>query len=66
MATASGRLHALSPLATLERGYAVARDAATHHPITRAADLPAGARFDLVLKDGAVRAMSEGSVPAGE
>ena len=66
MATASGRLNALSPLATLERGYAVARDAATHHPVTRAADLPAGARFDLVLKDGAVRAMSEGPVPAGE
>jgi exodeoxyribonuclease VII large subunit len=58
--TAGGRLHALSPLATLERGYAVARDAVTHHPITSAAALPRGARFDLVLRDGAVRATSDG------
>jgi len=64
VAGAGGRLHALSPLATLERGYAVARDMATHHPITRAADLPAGARFDLVLKEGAIRAASEGPIPA--
>jgi exodeoxyribonuclease VII large subunit len=60
IATAGGRLHALSPLATLERGYAVARDAVTHHPITSAAALPRGARFDLVLRDGAVRATSDG------
>lgn len=60
LGAAGGRLHALSPLATLERGYAVARDAATHHPITSAAALPRGARFDLVLRDGAVRATSDG------
>lgn len=66
VATAGGRLHALSPLATLERGYAVARRVDSHHPITRAADLPAGARFDLVLKDGAIRAASEGPLSAPE
>jgi exodeoxyribonuclease VII large subunit len=51
----AGRLHALSPLATLSRGYAVARsvtgatlsDAAAFHD-----DMP----FDLVLRDGVVPA----------
>ena len=64
IAAAGGRLHALSPLATLERGYAVARDIESHHPITRAADLPKGARFDLVLREGSVRARSEGPPPS--
>ena len=63
---AGGRLHALSPLATLERGYAVARDVTSHAPITRAAALPRGARFDLVLRDGTVRATSDGPPPAEE
>jgi exodeoxyribonuclease VII large subunit len=66
MTAAGGRLHALSPLATLERGYAVARDPGTHHPITSAASLPPGARFDLVLRDGAVRAISNGPAPRPE
>jgi exodeoxyribonuclease VII large subunit len=65
IAAAGGRLHALSPLATLERGYAVARDIESHHPITSAAGLPRGARFDLVLRDGAVRATSDGPAPQG-
>jgi len=63
IATASGRLHALSPLATLERGYAVARDPGTHRPFTRAADLPSGKDFDLLLKEGAIRATSNGPLP---
>ena len=66
MNAAGGRLHALSPLATLERGYAVARDIASRAPITRAAALPRGARFDLVLRDGTVRATSDGLAPAKE
>ncbi|HUO52028.1 MAG TPA: exodeoxyribonuclease VII large subunit, partial [Gemmatimonadaceae bacterium] len=32
LSTAAAHLNALSPLATLERGYAVARDSITHHP----------------------------------
>ena len=63
---AGGRLHALSPLATLERGYAVARDVQSRRPITSAGALPRGARFDLVLRDGAVRATSDGPAPASE
>src|SRR5687767_2165733 len=55
LATLGGRLHALSPLATLTRGYAVARDldgrALTSVEAFRA-DMP----FNLVLRDGRVSA----------
>lgn len=59
MAQAAGRLHALSPLATLERGYAVARDADGHALTTITAfrnEMP----FALVLKDGQVAARVTG------
>ena len=51
----AGRLHALSPLATLERGYAVARgpDGAT---LTSAAQFTDGTDFTLRLRDGEVDA----------
>ncbi|HEX6533198.1 MAG TPA: exodeoxyribonuclease VII large subunit [Gemmatimonadaceae bacterium] len=52
---AAGRLHALSPLATLARGYAVARDThgITLSSVSRfAADMP----FTLTLRDGTVNA----------
>lgn len=51
----AGRLHALSPLATLARGYAVARDAAGATLSSTAAfhdDMP----FDLIVRDGIVPA----------
>jgi len=54
-----GRLDALSPLATLGRGYAVARDA-DGHVLRSVADLPTGMRFRLRLADGTVAAESLG------
>jgi exodeoxyribonuclease VII large subunit len=58
MSAVAGRLHALSPLATLSRGYAVARrpDGET---LTRAAQFVAGESFDLSLRDGTVGARVE-------
>jgi exodeoxyribonuclease VII large subunit len=53
-----GRLHALSPLATLARGYAVARgeDGAA---LTRAARFSSGGRFELLMHDGVVGARAD-------
>ena len=52
---ASGRLHALSPLATLARGYAVAR-AADGRPLSSVAQFAPEMPFDLLVRDGTVRA----------
>ena len=51
----AGRLHALSPLATLARGYAVARrmDGTT---LASASSFEPGMPFELTLRDGVVRA----------
>jgi exodeoxyribonuclease VII large subunit len=59
----AGRLHALSPLATLGRGYAVARgiDGAS---LSRVADFPAGRTFALLVRDGAVHAVSQPIEPS--
>jgi exodeoxyribonuclease VII large subunit len=51
----AGRLHALSPLATLARGYAVARDDAGA-TLGSAADFAPDQDFELLLHDGTVRA----------
>ena len=51
----SGRLHALSPLATLERGYAVARGA-DGRTLASVSDFAARMPFTLRLRDGEVRA----------
>jgi exodeoxyribonuclease VII large subunit len=58
--TAAGRLHALSPLATLGRGYAVARGA-DGAVLSRVADLPAGRPFELLVRDGTVQALVRAS-----
>ena len=47
----SGRLHALSPLATLERGYAIALTD-ERRLVRRVSDLSAGQLFSLRLTDG--------------
>jgi exodeoxyribonuclease VII large subunit len=56
--TAAGRLHALSPLNTLARGYAVAR-AEGGGALPSAALFAPGTPFDLLLRDGIVRAITE-------
>ncbi len=60
LAAAMGRLHALSPLAVLERGYAIALHGETGRAVRAAHELPSGARFSLRLAQGTVRARSEG------
>jgi exodeoxyribonuclease VII large subunit len=55
LATLAGRLDALSPLGVLRRGYAVARGAGGT-ALQRVAHFHPGLAFDLVLRDGTVRA----------
>lgn len=55
----AARLEALSPLATLQRGYSVARTA-DGHVLRSLADLPPGTRFELRVTDGTVAAESLG------
>ena len=63
VALAAGRLQALSPLATLARGYAVARDP-DGSPLTGVAGFAPGMPFALVLRDGTVRATATAVDPA--
>ncbi|MCA0376352.1 MAG: exodeoxyribonuclease VII large subunit [Gemmatimonadetes bacterium] len=58
----AGRLDALSPLATLARGYAVARDD-SGATLSRRAQFTAGAAFDLWVQDGIVPATAGVSRP---
>jgi exodeoxyribonuclease VII large subunit len=50
MASLGGRLHAMSPLSTLDRGYAIAR--AGDAVITAAAQVSAGDELEVVLASG--------------
>ena len=59
----AARLHTLSPLATLARGYAVALDDAGRTMGSVAAFAP-GAPFALLLRDGRLRATTESIAPA--
>lgn len=59
---AAGRLDALSPLATLARGFAVARGA-DGHALTATADFAAGMPFDLTIRDGRVGAIATSVAP---
>jgi exodeoxyribonuclease VII large subunit len=54
----AGRLHALSPLATLARGYAVLTDA-DGSAVTSAADLEPGDVFTARVRDGRIQARAE-------
>src|SRR5687768_17144802 len=62
----AGRLNALSPLATLSRGYAVARDP-KGNALTSTQQFRAGFKFELLLHDGRVGAdatdVTSGTVP---
>ena len=55
MGTAAARLNALSPLATLSRGYAVARDL-DGSALTSAKQFQRGLEFELLLHDGSINA----------
>lgn len=54
----AGKLDALSPLATLARGYAVPRSP-DGTALGSVADFEEGAPFDLMVRDGVVRAVTE-------
>ena len=56
ISAAAGRLNALSPLATLARGYAVARDAKDRRTLSAVEDFHPGELFTLTLRDGDVMA----------
>jgi exodeoxyribonuclease VII large subunit len=56
----AARLNALSPLATLSRGYAVARDEAGG-ALTSARDFAPDLDFELLLHDGRVNARTKSS-----
>lgn len=55
VAELGGRLNALSPLATLQRGYAIARDSGGG-ALSSVRQFSAGMSFTLVLRDGTVAA----------
>jgi exodeoxyribonuclease VII large subunit len=59
----AGRLHALSPLAVLARGYAVARDA-SGATLGSVSNFAVSQEFDLLLRDGTVQATTRGVRPA--
>ena len=58
LGVAAARLNALSPLATLSRGYAVARDQ-DGRALTSAGQFAPGLKFDLLLHDGQIAARTE-------
>ena len=60
LGTTAARLNALSPLATLSRGYAVARDT-TGRALTSARQFSPGLDFKLLLRDGEVAAKAKGA-----
>ena len=60
--TSAARLNALSPLATLSRGYAVARDR-KGKALTSTRQFSPGLDFDLLLHDGEVAAKVEKTTP---
>jgi exodeoxyribonuclease VII large subunit len=63
--SAAGRLSALSPLATLERGYAIVRTT-DRRTIRSVASLSAGAGIEVVFRDGVAAATVDHVVPNDE
>jgi exodeoxyribonuclease VII large subunit len=64
VASVAGRLNALSPLATLARGYAIAQ-APDGRTLGSAESFQPGMTFDLRLRDGTVRSTAETIHPDG-
>lgn len=65
LAVAAGTLDAISPLATLQRGYAIVTDAAGH-VITDAGSISAGMEVHARLAAGRIRARVEEIFPSNE
>lgn len=65
LAVTTGTLDAISPLATLQRGYAIVTDAAGH-VITDAGSVSAGMQVQARLAAGRIRARVEQTFPATE
>jgi exodeoxyribonuclease VII large subunit len=61
LGTLAARLDALSPLATLQRGYSVAR-APDGRVLRAVGDFPSGTPFELRVTDGTVTAEALGHV----
>lgn len=61
---ARGQLRALSPVRTLDRGYAIVLDEGGT-ALRRAIDAPDGSDLTVRVADGAVQAVSRGPVPTG-
>jgi exodeoxyribonuclease VII large subunit len=63
LATLEARLHLLSPLNVLERGYSITRDAATGKIVRDAAEVTPGQSLNTRLKKGGIRSVvAESSV----
>jgi exodeoxyribonuclease VII large subunit len=62
VAAIAGRLDALSPLSTLHRGYAVPRNL-EGRTLREVAEFAPGLAFELLLRDGAVRATTDAVLP---
>ncbi|MDQ6689800.1 MAG: exodeoxyribonuclease VII large subunit [Gemmatimonadota bacterium] len=65
MGTAAARLNALSPLATLSRGYAVARDT-EGAALTSVRQFKQGLEFELLLHDGRVSAETKSATDSSD
>ena len=61
IAAAAGRLHALSPVATLARGYAIARDG-QGSTLASIDSFVAGMKFELRVRDGIVQSTANAIV----
>jgi exodeoxyribonuclease VII large subunit len=57
--SAAGKLNALSPLATLSRGYSIARDPESGSTLSSVGDFGANQDFELMLRDGRILARVE-------
>ena len=63
LATAAGRLRALSPLGVLERGYSITRIPDTGQVVRRAADVAPGQAVETVVHEGRFRSRVESIQP---
>jgi exodeoxyribonuclease VII large subunit len=63
LALLSARLHALSPAASLQRGYAIVRQKATATVLHSYSEVAVGSLVEILLADGTVDATVDGAHP---